>query len=316
MPPGKSWHSMNSIFVVDKPEGFTSFDVVAKMRGILGLRRVGHGGTLDPMATGVLPVFAGRATRVCDIQPDTTKEYVAEIQLGYRTDTLDRTGRITAQSDKKVTAGQFEAALRNYLGEIRQMPPMYSAVQVGGKRLYELARQGKQVERPARRVTIFALELLSCDEAAGRYTVRVRCSAGTYVRTLFDDLGETLGTYGTLTALRRTAAGVFREGDCFTLAQLQQLKEQGRLSEAAQPVDRVFLSLPALRLNERDAARFLNGAQVRLNATDGPVRVYGADGLFLGTGKKDPSTGLLRVDKALCERGTDAREKTDGTDSL
>lgn len=307
---------MNSIFVVDKPEGFTSFDVVAKMRGILGLRRVGHAGTLDPMATGVLPVFAGRATRVCDIQPDTTKEYVAQVQLGYRTDTLDRTGTVTARSEKNVTAAQFETALKGYLGEIWQTPPMYSAVQIGGRRLYELARKGQEVERPRRKVTIMALELLSGDEHAGCYMVRVRCSAGTYVRTLFDDLGEYLGTYGTLTALRRTAAGVFREADCFTLAELQALKDTGRLHEAAQPVDRVFESLEAVRLNEKETVRFCNGAVVRRDAGGRPLRVYGADGLFLGTGKQDKTTGLLRVDKLLCERGVDGREKTDRTDSL
>lgn len=292
---------MNGILPVDKPVGFTSFDVIAKLRGILKMRRLGHAGTLDPMATGVLPVFVGRATRVCDIQPETDKEYIGTVRLGMRTDTLDSTGTVTATSGKRVSKAEFETALSGFLGEILQTPPMYSAVQIGGRRLYDLAREGKTVERPKRKAAIYEAALLSADETAAEYTVRVRCSSGTYIRTLFDDIGELLGTYGTLCALRRTAAGVFTLGECLTLDEIQCLADAGGIEERLIPVERVFQSLPRLTLSERGTALFINGVKLPTHEEDiGVLAVYGADGTFLGVGRR--AEGIFKCEKLFFER--------------
>ncbi|MCM1480872.1 MAG: tRNA pseudouridine(55) synthase TruB, partial [Muribaculaceae bacterium] len=184
------------VICVNKPAGFTSFDVIAKMRGILKMKRLGHGGTLDPMATGVLPVFAGRAAKACDILPDSGKTYEAGFRFGVTTDTQDVTGTVTKERKADVTAEQLETVLENFRGEIMQIPPMYSAVSVGGKRLYDLARKGIEVERTARPVTIYTLELLEFNEGGQCGVLKISCSKGTYVRTLINDIGEALGSGG------------------------------------------------------------------------------------------------------------------------
>ena len=198
----------SGILIVDKPEDWTSQDVVAKLRGALHERRAGHGGTLDPMATGVLPVFFGRATRAVEFFEHAEKTYETVLRLGLVTDTQDITGRVLEQRDAaSVTEADVRAALPRFLGPQKQVPPMYSAIKIGGKKLYELARAGQEVARPARAITIHALELLSC--APPDFTLRVHCSKGTYVRTLCHDLGAALGTGGCMAALRRTAAGAY-----------------------------------------------------------------------------------------------------------
>lgn len=200
---------MDGIIILDKPEDFTSFDMVAKMRRLLGTRKVGHAGTLDPMATGVLPIFVGRATKCCDILPNQNKRYTATFQLGYTTDTLDATGRVLTRTEVSATKEDVEKALESFRGEIMQLPPMYSAIQINGKRLYDLARQGIEIEREKRPVTITELNLLSADDTQHIYQIDVACSKGTYIRTLCADIGEALGCGATMTALRRTEAAGF-----------------------------------------------------------------------------------------------------------
>ncbi|MEE1491013.1 MAG: tRNA pseudouridine(55) synthase TruB, partial [Massilioclostridium sp.] len=220
---------MDGILCMNKPEGFTSFDVVAKLRGITRTKRIGHAGTLDPMATGVLPVFLGRATKAISLLPDHTKRYTAGFQLGLTSDTLDSTGTILSRSHSTLTQQELLAALEQYRGTISQIPPMYSALKVEGKRLYELARQGKTVERKPRKVEIFQLELLSFDTKLQTGVLDVGCSSGTYIRTLCDDIGRDLGVGAVMTSLQRTEAAGFSLADSRTFEEVQQLKDDGRL---------------------------------------------------------------------------------------
>ena len=267
----------NGILIIDKPAGWTSMDVCAKVRGILRERRVGHGGTLDPMATGVLPVFVGRATRAVEFAENSRKEYVAGLRLGQVTDTQDVTG--TVLETRSVTAGRedVEAALERFRGDIQQIPPMYSAVKVQGKKLYELARQGREVERKPRDVTIYELELLEA-ESGTDYRLRCLCSKGTYIRTLFHDIGRLLGCGGTLYGLRRTmAAG-------FTLAQAVTLEEVRERGEALlRPLDGLFAQYPAVTLRSPGQEKRVRcGNPIALPGTaEGTYRVYGRDGDFL-----------------------------------
>lgn len=280
---------MTGIFAIDKPEGFTSFDVVAKLRGILGTRKIGHGGTLDPMATGVLPIFVGRATKVADLLPDQTKRYTATALFGKRTDTGDITGDLLETSDVCPGEQALSSALEKFVGPGEQLPPMYSAVKVDGRRLYEIARRGETVVRKPRTIEIHALELLGYDRMSGRFTVDVRCSKGTYIRTLVEDIAASLGALATLSALRRTASGPFRESDCTTFEQLQQAKETGMLEEMLRGVDSAFERCSDIRLDDRAVRAFLNGVRQKMPAEIGDgelVRVY-SGGRFLGLAKNE-----------------------------
>ncbi len=211
------------ILCIDKPEDYTSFDVVARMRGICRTKKIGHAGTLDPMATGVLPLFLGRATKACAILPDQNKRYRASFRLGITTDTQDITGKVLKERPVTASAQEVREALQGFVGDILQLPPMYSAVQVGGQRLYDLARQGIEVEREPREVSILSIDLLEESPETGEYTIDVLCAKGTYIRTLCHDLGEKLGCGAALTKLRRTMAAGFTEADCITLEQAEEL---------------------------------------------------------------------------------------------
>ena len=283
----------SGIVIVDKPADWTSQDVAAKLRGVFHERRVGHGGTLDPMATGVLPVFVGRATRAVTFFESAEKEYVAGLLLGRTTDTQDVTGRVLEERPADVPAEAVAAVLPRFLGEQQQVPPMYSAVKIGGQKLYQLARQGRQVERPARTVTIHALELLGRDGPA--FLLRVRCSKGTYIRTLCDDIGRALGCGGCMASLRRTAAGRFTEADSVPLAELtaSAAPEQHLL-----PVDTLFADLPACTLTEAQLKPCRNGAPIPMAGT-GRRRVYGPDGTFLMVGRLE--RGRLLTEKSFFE---------------
>ena len=279
----------NGILLVDKPPDFTSFDVIAKLRGILRMKKIGHGGTLDPMATGVLTVFLGEATKLCDLLPNQDKGYTAQFQLGTVTDTQDRTGRILSQNSLPISREMLAEILPRFTGDICQLPPMYSAVQVGGRRLYDLAREGAEIERTPRRITVYSLKLTSYDELTRQGILEIRCSKGSFVRTIVHDIGQALGCGGMLTALRRTEASGFLLRDCLTLDQIAQLVSGSDGFEELQrrllPVDRAFDGLPAIHLTPRDSRLHQNG--VRLTAdvrgwTPSPfVRVYGAEGQFL-----------------------------------
>ena len=268
----------NGILIIDKPEGWTSMDVCAKLRGLFHERRVGHGGTLDPMATGVLPVFLGRATRAVSFVTDSEKEYVAGLQLGVITNTQDTTGEVLETRPVSVTREQLEAALAPFRGDILQVPPMYSAIKIGGKKLYELARKGKEVERPPRPVTIHALELVE-QTAPDAWTLRVRCSKGTYVRTLCHDIGLALGCGGAMSSLRRTMAGGFTLDDAVTLEGVLSAPDPAAL---LRPVDACFADRPALTLPAGAEKKVRNGVPVSLpRLADGEYRVYAPDGTFL-----------------------------------
>lgn len=291
---------LDGILCVDKPPEHTSFDVVARMRGIAGTRKIGHGGTLDPMATGVLPLFFGRATKACDLLPDQDKRYTATFRLGVTTDTQDRTG--TVLRERPVTVGEtaVRALLERFTGPLRQTPPMYSAVKISGKRLYDLARQGQEVERPARDIVIYSLSLLEADEERHLYTIDAACSKGTYIRTLCHDMGEALGCGASLTALRRTAACGFSEAQCITLEQAAELSARGELAQRLLPVAEAFRALPRLELDDKLARLFRNGVQLSLNQFDQPPTGTTAvfhEELFLGVAEPDAEGLRLRLKK-------------------
>lgn len=235
---------------------------MAKLRGICGTKKIGHAGTLDPMATGVLPVFVGSATKACDCMPVQDKSYRATMKLGMTTDTLDITGEILTTSEVTASKYDVEHALKNFSGKIAQVPPMYSAVKIGGKKLYELARAGKVIERPKREVTIYSIELIDSDEAKNEYVIDVDCSKGTYIRTLCDDIGEYLKCGAVMTALIRTKAAGFSLDMCYTLDELQSLKESGELEKAVIPVERAFSSMQSVEMNMHDAYYFCNGLKM------------------------------------------------------
>ena len=266
----------NGILIIDKPSGWTSMDVCAKLRGILHERRIGHGGTLDPMATGVLPVFVGQAAKAVEYAENSRKEYVGGLRLGLVTDTQDITGNVLETRDVTATAADVQAAFRAFTGEIRQLPPMYSAVKVQGKKLYELARKGKEVERKPRAVTVYELEMLERVNDTD-YRFRCLCSKGTYIRTLCHDIGAALGCGGTLCELRRTKAAGFTEADAVTLDAVQERGET-----LLRPVDTLFKAYPALRTPSPGTERRVRcGNEIRTDAPDGVYRLYSQAGEFL-----------------------------------
>lgn len=296
---------MNGIICVNKPEGFTSFDVIAKLRGILQMKRLGHGGTLDPMATGVLPVFVGTAARLCDIMPNTDKIYRAGFRLGCTSDTQDITGTVSPRSDKAVTASELISVLPEFTGKIQQLPPMYSAVKVNGKKLYELARKGVETERTPRETEIYTLKIEEYNEAAREGILYIACSKGTYVRTIINDIGERLGCGGIMTSLVRTSACGFSLEDCCTLEEIQQARDENRLELLMIPTESIFEHLPKLRLNEAQTRMYRNGVKLDLARVRDVRRdadrysVYGFEGDFIGLALADRESGLLRVEKNL-----------------
>lgn len=276
----------NGIIIIDKPAGWTSMDVCAKLRGILHEKRVGHAGTLDPMATGVLPVFVGQATKAVSFAENGRKVYEAVLLLGRVTDTQDTSGETLEERAVTATADDVRAALPRFLGEIEQIPPMYSAIKVNGQKLYDLARQGKEVARKPRRITIYDLALTE-ELGNGQYALRVECSKGTYIRTLCHDLGQALGCGGCMAALRRTEASGFGIGEAVTL------EDAAREGEALlRPLDSLFRTYPAFAIpNAALEKKGLCGNPLRVSLADGIYRVYGCDGTFLAL--SEARDGLL-----------------------
>ena len=267
---------MNGIVIVDKPQDWTSQDVTARLRRVFGTRRIGHGGTLDPMATGVLPVFVGRATRGVEFFEHAEKTYEAVLRLGIATDTEDITGTVLEEKPVSVTAEAFEAVLENFRGEILQVPPMYSALKVNGQKLCDLARKGKEVERKPRPITIFELH---CLEFSGNTAVlRVRCSKGTYIRTLCKDIGEALGCGGCMEALRRVQAGEYTAEEAVPL---QTLLDTETPEQYLRGVDTMFRDLPKVVLTANQEKRCRNGGSFSVKLEDGKYRAYGMTGEFL-----------------------------------
>lgn len=281
---------MTGILNVIKPEGITSFRLVSIARGITGEKKIGHTGTLDPMASGVMTLLLGGATRFCSLLPDHDKAYKASILLGVSTDTLDITGTVTGESAVSVTERDFVDILPSFTGLIRQRPPMYSAVSVDGKRLYQLARQGIEVETPEREVNIFSIGYLGKGSRENEYIISVSCSRGTYIRSLARDIGEALGCPAVLTHLERTKANSFTTDECFTLEELQKAKDSGCIASCLRPLDSCLAPYPAVNVTPAQAVRFRNGGELAAGRFSRPadytgyVRVY-SESEFLGLGE-------------------------------
>lgn len=286
---------MNGLIIIDKPAGWTSHDVIAKLRGILKEKRIGHSGTLDPMATGVLPIFIGRATRAVEFSQSDDKEYVAGLRLGIVTDTQDITGRVLSTSERTACVADLKQALRHFTGEQQQLPPMYSAVKIGGKKLYQLARRGINVERQPRSVTFHALDLL--EQNNDDYLLRVHCSKGTYIRTLCNDIGSFLGCGGTMYSLRRTRAGRFTIEESITLSDVESAASAGRADSLLKPVDTLFDHYPAVALDENQIKRCLNGNAFPTDQDDGLYRVYDRNNNFLMLGRAE--NGIMHTVKSF-----------------
>ncbi len=294
----------DGIINVYKEKGFTSHDVVAKMRGILKQKKIGHTGTLDPMAEGVLPVCLGKGTRLCDMLTDKTKTYEAVLLLGRETDTQDTTGKVLAEYPVQVKEDQVRDAVLSFLGHYDQIPPMYSALKVDGKKLYELARAGKEIERKARPVEI--LEICVDSVQLPRVTMTVTCSKGTYIRTLCYDIGQKLGCGGCMESLLRTKVSGFCLEDSLTLSRIQELRDEGTLEDHILAVDKMFSEYPAIwmkpdfdKLVHNGNSFYRSQAEGDTQLPDGPVRVYDSGDRFIGVYGPDREKNLLKPQKVF-----------------
>lgn len=276
---------MNGIVIVDKPQGWTSQDVTARLRRVYATRRIGHGGTLDPMATGVLPVFVGRATRGVEFFEHAEKTYDTVLLLGRTTDTQDVTGIVLAEKAVHLSPADIEKVLPRFRGDILQVPPMYSALKVNGKKLYELARKGQEVERQPRPITVFELTNLGFDGT--RLSLRVRCSKGTYIRTLCQDIGDALGCGGCMEALRRVRAGEYGIEDAVPLEQLLESETPERYLRS---LDTMFAHCPAVTLTPNQEKRCRNGNPFSSPLPQGTYRAYSQSGEFLMLAKVEDGT--------------------------
>ncbi len=306
---------MNGIINVYKEKGFTSHDVVAKLRGILHMKKIGHTGTLDPDAVGVLPVCVGKATKVCDLLMDKDKTYLAEVKLGVTTDTLDLSGEVLSEREVSVTEEELQHIIPEFTGTIMQIPPMYSAIKVNGKRLYELARKGQEVERKPRPVTIHSLILRSVNLTEGEFSIEVNCSKGTYIRTLCADIGERLGCGAAMKSLVRTKVGQFYLEDALKLSEIEeQVKKQGGIVWM-KPVDSVFSQYARLEVQQSGMKMLENGNKLKLSQgtvysaegeifvpkPDMYVRAYGAEGDFYAIYQYDAKEKMFHIVKMFHE---------------
>ena len=285
---------MNGIVIIDKPQGWTSQDVTARLRRVFNTKRIGHGGTLDPMATGVLPVFVGRATRGVEFFEHAEKTYETVLRLGITTDTEDITGTVLTRCDAFVTGAQLEQVLQQFRGEIMQVPPMYSALKVNGQKLCDLARKGKEVERKPRPITIHELTLLGMEDDSIR--LRVRCSKGTYIRTLCKDIGQALGCGGCMTALRRVTAGEYTIEESVPLEVLLESEDP---EAYLRPVDTMFRNYPTVSLSEKQTLRCRNGNSFSVKMENGTYRAYSQNGEFLMMAKVED--GVMSTIKSFWE---------------
>lgn len=288
----------NGVIIINKPKGFTSHDVVAKLRGILSMKKIGHTGTLDPDAVGVLPVCVGNATKISDLLTSYQKEYEAEVTLGAETDTQDSSGNIIKTSDVTVTEKDIQTAVSSFIGEISQIPPMYSAIKQDGKKLYELARAGIEVERKPRLVIIDKINITNFDLHNKKFSMRVLCSKGTYIRTLCSDIGKKLGCFAHMSELRRTKSGDFSITDAVSLEAVEEMTKKEDFSFII-PVDVVLSAYPPLYVSQRKAQNMCNGMQIRTpGMTDGiTYRVYDECGHFLTVSKAE--NGILKIIKTF-----------------
>ncbi len=288
---------MNGIILIDKPQDWTSHDVVAKLRGILHERRIGHSGTLDPLATGLLVVFVGRATRAVEFAEADSKEYIAGLRLGLSTDTQDISGNVIAECSDLPDEGAVRRAVNSFIGDIEQIPPMYSAIKIGGKKLYELARKGQSVERAPRKITVSSIEIIGRE--GGDYLLKIACSKGTYVRTLCNDIGASLGCGACMSSLRRISAGAFSVESAHSIDEVENAANEGQLVDITLPVDTLFSALPELKVPESTANRLKTGNIIKISAADGDYRVYSDSAEFLLVGKVE--NGKLKTIKSFFE---------------
>lgn len=297
---------MDGIMVINKPENYTSFDVVAVMRKLLKTKKVGHAGTLDPMATGVLPILAGNATKIQNLLQGSSKEYRAKFRLGLITDTEDTSGKILKKNPVNVNAEALKKVISAFVGEIKQVPPMYSAIKKDGVRLYSLARQGIEVSREKRVVTIDDIKLENYNEEMQEATMLVRCSKGTYIRTLCADIGAQLGCGAVMSGLERTRVGNFTLKKSITLDRAKELASENNLDKLLLSIDSVLSKYNAVKVTDAQTVRFLNGGGLALDrisikdAQDSQkLRVYGTDGKFLGLGIVNVTKKEMSVYKSL-----------------
>lgn len=295
---------MDGVLIVDKPTGYTSFDIIAIVRKLLGEKKVGHTGTLDPIATGVLVVLIGKATKAQVFMSESYKEYVAEFKLGLFTDTQDITGKVIQKKDVKACREDVEKCILKFVGDIEQVPPMYSAVKKNGVRLYDMARKGIEIERPVRNVKIYGIELLNYDEKLKEGRIKVRCSKGTYIRTLCEDIGIALDCGAVMTSLRRTYTDGFSIKDSKSIDEIKLLKQDLKLSKVILCTDVLFKNLPCVSVSKAQRIRFLNGGSLMLSrvlisdCVEGQVKVYCEDE-FLGLGQVNLSKNEVSVLKVL-----------------
>ncbi len=288
---------MNGILLIDKPPLWTSNDVVSKLKGVLKERRIGHSGTLDPLATGLLAVFAGRATRAVSFAESHDKRYTAALRLGLRTDTQDISGNVISKGQTDVKDEELDRVLSCFVGEIEQTPPMYSAVRVNGKRLYELARKGIEVERKPRKITVYSIERKGRE--SGDIVLDIKCSKGTYIRTLCSDIGEMLGCGACMSALRRTEAGMFSVENAYTLDEVIREAEIGDVSSLLLPTETIFSEYERITVSASAEAKVRNGNPVSFSAPDGTYRVCSQQGEFLALGKCED--GIMKTIKSFFE---------------
>ena len=314
----------NGLLNVYKEPGYTSNDVVAKLRGILHQRTIGDTGTLDPDAVGVLVVCLGNGTRLCDMLTEHTKEYIAVCRLGVTTDTQDMSGTVLQEQQVNVTNEQLHAAVMAFVGDYDQIPPMYSAIKIGGRKLYDLAREGKEIERQPRRIHIDAIAVLDTSllQSEHIFTMEVKCSKGTYIRTLCHDIGQRLGCGAAMQHLTRTAVGSFHLEDAITLGQIEQLRDAGMLQDRIQSSEQLFRDLDAVRIDDAWRVQIENGNSFKpeqilsespeqeqditdpdkMYADGERVRVYGQDGTFFGIYRFNAKTLSFQVEKFFFER--------------
>lgn len=291
---------MNGILIIDKPQNFTSFDVVAVLRKILSTKKIGHGGTLDPLATGVLPIFIGNATKIIDVMPNQDKKYIASFKLGISTSTYDVSGAILEKKKSFVTRELLLESLNCFIGQINQIPPMYSAIKINGQKLYQLARQGKQIERPARAVTIYDLKLLDFNASLQEATIKVFVSKGTYIRTLINDIGKILNVGATMTSLRRTNALGFDIYKSYTIEEIKKLKNNNQLNNIIISPETALANLPKQILGDEILAKIINGLKIKINLEKNIYyKIYNSTNKFCGIGfyKEDEHFKLKYISK-------------------
>ena len=298
-------YMINGVINIYKEKGYTSHDVVAKLRRIVGQKKIGHTGTLDPDATGVLPVCIGKATKVVDLLTEKDKTYIAGVKLGVKTDTLDMTGTVLETRPVTCTGEELEQCLKSFEGDIEQVPPMYSAIKIQGKRLYEMARQGKTVERKPRKVTIYSLKLLQADLEKNWFEIEVHCSKGTYIRSLCDDIGEKLGCLAAMDSLVRTQVGRFSLDEAYTLDEIEQKVKEDRLDEVLLSIDSLFMEYPAVQVLETGMKYLQNGNEIPVNSCqDGDkiafrktVRMYDTNREFYALYQRNAATNKFSIVK-------------------